>query len=85
MILDVLGKPESLIQPVEGLRPGHDQRYAVDTSRIRALGWQPELDLRGGMEKTAGWYRERRDWWEPIRSGAYREYYEKHYGAALKS
>ncbi len=85
MILDVLGRPESLIQPVEGLRPGHDQRYAVDTSKIRALGWEPELDLRGGMERTASWYQERRDWWEPIRSGAYREYYEKHYGTRLKS
>ncbi len=84
MILDVLGKPESLIEPVEGLRPGHDQRYAVDTSKIRALGWAPELDLRAGIEKTANWYRERRDWWEPIRSGAYREYYEKHYGRKLK-
>ena len=85
MILDALDKPESLIQPVEGLRPGHDQRYAVDTSKIRALGWEPELDVRGGIEKTASWYRERRDWWGPIRSGAYREYYEEHYGTRLKS
>jgi dTDP-glucose 4,6-dehydratase len=83
MILDALGKPESLIKPVEGLRPGHDQRYAVDTQKMRALGWEPELDLVGGVGRTARWYSEHRDWWEPIRSGAYREYYEKHYGQRL--
>jgi len=82
MILRCLSKPESLIRPVTGLRPGHDQRYAVDTTKIRALGWRPELDLEAGIAKTAAWYAARRDWWEPIKSGEYREYYQKHYGLA---
>jgi dTDP-glucose 4,6-dehydratase len=80
LILDCLGKPQSLIKPVQGLRPGHDQRYAVDTAKLRALGWRPEVDLAAGIAKTAAWYTERRDWWEPIKSGEYREYYQKHYG-----
>ncbi len=80
MILRATGKPASLIRPVEGLRPGHDQRYAVSTEKIRALGWSPSVDLEEGVEKTVAWYRDRRDWWEAIKSGAYREYYQKHYG-----
>ncbi len=80
MILRCLKKPESLIKPVTGLRPGHDQRYAVDTQKLRALGWRPQLDLEAGIAKTAEWYAARRDWWEPIKSGEYREYYQKHYG-----
>ncbi|HTO71805.1 MAG TPA: dTDP-glucose 4,6-dehydratase [Myxococcota bacterium] len=83
MILQCLEKPDSLIRPVSGLRPGHDQRYAVDTSKLRALGWSPELDLRAGIEKTAAWYAARRDWWEPIKSGEYREFYQKHYGNSV--
>ncbi|MFI5317533.1 MAG: dTDP-glucose 4,6-dehydratase [Myxococcota bacterium] len=84
MILRALRKPESLIRPVTGLRPGHDQRYAVDTGKLRALGWRPELDLEAGIAKTAAWYTARRDWWEPIKSGEYREYYQKHYGLAAR-
>ena len=80
MILRCLKKPESLIKPVTGLRPGHDQRYAVDTQKLRALGWRPQLDLEAGIAKTAEWYAARRDWWEPIKSGEYREYYQQHYG-----
>jgi dTDP-glucose 4,6-dehydratase len=79
MILAALGKPDSLIEPVSGLRPGHDQRYAVDSSRLRALGWAPSLDLAEGVERTVRWYRERRDWWEPLKSGEYLEYYRQHY------
>jgi dTDP-glucose 4,6-dehydratase len=79
MILAALGKPDSLIEPVSGLRPGHDQRYAVDTSRLRALGWVPSLDLAEGIERTVAWYRERRDWWQPLKSGEYLEYYRRHY------
>ncbi len=80
LILACAGKPETLVRPVQGLRPGHDQRYAVDTSKIRALGWRPDLDLEAGIAKTVAWYTARRDWWEPIKSGEYREYYQKHYG-----
>ena len=49
MILRATGKPDTLIKPVTGLRPGHDQRYAVDTQKIRALGWRPELELEAGI------------------------------------
>ena len=84
LILKMCGKSSELIRPVEGLRPGHDQRYAVDTRRIRDLGWSPRLDLGAGIEETVAWYRERRDWWQPIKSGAYREYYRKHYGDLSK-
>lgn len=81
MILRELGRPESLIQPVSGLRPGHDQRYAVDTAKIRALGWAPQMDLAGGIAQTVRWYAERTDWWQPIKSGAYRRFYESHYAS----
>jgi dTDP-glucose 4,6-dehydratase len=79
LILRLTGKPHSLIHPVQGLRPGHDQRYAVDARKIRALGWAPAVDLQEGVAETVAWYTERRDWWEPIKSGAYREYYQRHY------
>ena len=81
MLLRELGKDESLIRPVEGLRPGHDQRYAVDTRKVRALGWAPTVDLEEGLERTVRWYAERREWWEPLKSGEYREFYERHYGS----
>jgi dTDP-glucose 4,6-dehydratase len=84
MILSCVGQPESLIRPVQGLRPGHDHRYAVDTTKLRALGWRPGADLAAGIAKTVAWYTERRDWWEPIKSGEYREYYQKHYGEAAR-
>ncbi len=84
MILDRTGQPETLIRPVQGLRPGHDHRYAVDTSKLRALGWRPEADLEAGIAKTVAWYTENRDWWEPIKSGEYRDYYQKHYGEASR-
>ena len=84
MLLRLLGKPESLIRPVEGLRPGHDQRYAVDSSKLRALGWAPSVELEEGVQRTLDWYQKRRDWWEPIKSGEYREYYRRHYGLEAK-
>jgi dTDP-glucose 4,6-dehydratase len=78
-LLRLLGKPETLIRGVEGLRPGHDQRYAVDTTKIRALGWAPSVELEEGLERTVEWYKQRRDWWGPIKSGEYREFYRRHY------
>ena len=80
LILEAAGKPASLIEPVEGLRPGHDQRYAVSTEKLRGLGWTPRVDLEEGIERTVAWYRERRDWWEPLKSGEYLEYYQRMYG-----
>ncbi len=78
MILDRLGKPRSLIRPVAD-RPGHDRRYALDGAKLEALGWRPRFDFARAMEETIAWYAARRDWWEPIKSGAYLEYYRSHY------
>jgi len=85
MILRLTDKPASLIRPVHGLRPGHDQRYAVCTEKLRALGWSPSCDLEEGLRRTVEWYSACRDWWEPIRSGEYRAFYEQHYGQALRA
>jgi len=65
-ILEHLGKDESWIERVPD-RPGHDYRYAVDTSKLRALGWSPAHDFSERLEDTIAWYRDRRDWWEPLR------------------
>ena len=81
-ILDLTGADESLVRHVAD-RPGHDRRYSVDDSKLRALGWRPETDLEVGLERTFAWYRENRAWWEPIKSGEYREYYERQYGTKL--
>ncbi len=78
-ILDLLGKPADLIQHVPD-RPGHDRRYAMDTTKIQEeLGWEPQYDFRDGLKRTVEWYLANREWWERIRSGAYREYYDKIY------
>ncbi|MCH7811669.1 MAG: dTDP-glucose 4,6-dehydratase [Chloroflexi bacterium] len=81
-ILALLEKPKSLIRFVED-RPGHDRRYSVDTAKIRALGWSPQHDFAAALGKTVTWYRENRWWWERVKSGQYREYYERMYGRRL--
>ncbi|WP_304458186.1 dTDP-glucose 4,6-dehydratase [Alicyclobacillus sendaiensis] len=82
-ILRYLGKPETLIRHVED-RPGHDRRYAIDATKIRTeLGWQPKYAFEDGIRKTIEWYLTHRDWWEEVRTGAYRDYYNKMYGARL--
>jgi len=81
-ILAHTGRDESLIEFVED-RPGHDRRYSLSSERVRALGWEPEVDFDEGLERTVAWYRENESWWAPIRSGDYRAYYESHYGTAL--
>ncbi len=78
-ILRELGKPESLLKHVTD-RPGHDRRYAVDSSKLRALGWQPEYDAESALRDTLRWYADNRAWWEPIKSGEFRAYYERMYG-----
>jgi dTDP-glucose 4,6-dehydratase len=85
LILRATERPDSLIEPRDGLRPGHDARYAVDTRKLRALGWAPSVDLVEGLRRTVEWYTRRRDWWEPIRNGEYRAFYERHYGRTLGS
>ncbi len=79
-ILGLLGKPERLIQPVPD-RPGHDRRYAVDTSKLRALGWAPEHAFDEALAATVAWYRANEAWWRPIKSGEFRQYYQRQYGA----
>jgi dTDP-glucose 4,6-dehydratase len=81
-ILQHTGNDESLIEYVSD-RPGHDRRYSLGSEKVRALGWEPRVHFTEGLERTVAWYRERRDWWEPIRSGDYRAYYERQYGRSL--
>ena len=78
-ILQLLGKPESLIKYVQD-RPGHDRRYALDSSKIKkALGWQPQVSFQEGIRRTIQWYQKNTAWLERTRSGQYRQYYERHY------
>ncbi len=81
-ILDLTGASPDLVRHVAD-RPGHDRRYAVDSSKVRELGWAPAHRFEDGLKATVDWYRENRAWWEPIKSGAYREYYEQQYGRRL--
>ena len=82
LILRLLGKPESLIRPVTD-RPGHDRRYALDCARANALGWQPAHDFERAMASTVEWYLKNEWWWRPIKSGDFKEYYERQYGERL--
>ncbi len=83
-ILALLGKPESLLQFVRD-RPGHDRRYAMDLAKVgRELGWQPRWTFERGLAETVRWYVEHRAWWERVRSGAYRDYYEQWYGSRVR-
>jgi dTDP-glucose 4,6-dehydratase len=81
-ILELTGRDESLIEYVTD-RPGHDRRYSLGSEKIRALGWEPAVRFAEGLERTVAWYRDNAWWWEPIRSGDYRAYYERHYGRSL--
>lgn len=80
MLLKLLGKDASSIEYVTD-RPGHDLRYALDSSKLRnELGWQPQYNLEKGLAETVEWYKNNRDWWQKIKSGEFKEYYKKHYG-----
>ncbi|ADB54190.1 dTDP-glucose 4,6-dehydratase [Conexibacter woesei] len=81
-IVAATGNDESLIEYVTD-RPGHDRRYSLASEKLRALGWEAQVHFAEGLEQTVEWYRENTSWWEPIRSGDYREYYERQYGRAL--
>jgi dTDP-glucose 4,6-dehydratase len=81
-ILELTGAEEALIEHVSD-RPGHDRRYSLSSAKVRALGWEPHMRFAEGLEQTVAWYRENAWWWEPIRSGEYRSYYERQYGRAL--
>lgn len=77
-ILDLLGKPHSLLTFVPD-RAGHDRRYALDTTALQALGWCSRHTFDQALEKTVRWFVERQDWWRPIKTGEYLEYYRKQY------
>ncbi|HYB41275.1 MAG TPA: dTDP-glucose 4,6-dehydratase [Candidatus Methylomirabilis sp.] len=77
-ILALVGKPETFITPVTD-RPGHDRRYALDSGKVQALGWRPTHAFAAALEATVAWYRANEHWWKPIKSGAYRAYYERQY------
>lgn len=78
-ILAIMGADEGSIQYVPD-RLGHDLRYAVDTSRLKEMGWSPRRDFESGLRETVEWYRDNADWWKPIKSGEFRRYYIERYG-----
>lgn len=79
ILLDELGKPSSLIRHVED-RPGHDRRYCMNVDKLMALGWEPDYTHEQAIRATVRWYVDNRWWWEPIRNGEFRAYYERVYG-----
>src|ERR1700722_16475948 len=81
-IVAATGANDSQIEHVRD-RPGHDRRYSLSSAKVRALGWEPRVRFAEGLEQTVAWYRDNAWWWEPIRSGDYRAYYERQYGSAL--
>ena len=84
IVLRLLNKPKSLIRYVTD-RPGHDRRYAIDFSKLKnALGWSPAYHLQEALGQTVRWYIDHEEWWRRIKSGAYRDFYQKHYQERLK-
>ncbi len=81
-VIEMTGADQSLIGFVDD-RLGHDRRYSMASARTEALGWKAEVPFARGIGETVEWYRQNRDWWQPLRSGEYREYYERQYGRKL--
>jgi len=81
-IIELAGCDRSLLRRVDD-RPGHDRRYSIDTTKLRGLGWSTQTTFDDGLAQTVSWYREHRDWWEQIKSGDYRAYYERQYADRL--
>ena len=78
-ILEAFELPESMLTSVKD-RPGHDRRYAIDPGKIEGeLGWRPRESWQSGLAKTIQWYRDNQPWWQSIKSGDYRKYYETQY------
>lgn len=82
IVLATLGKDHSMVKHVID-RPGHDRRYSMNVDKLRALGWEPQYDPRRAVAEAARWYDENRWWWEPIRGGEFREYYNRQYSERL--
>lgn len=83
ILLDELDKPRSLIRHVRD-RPGHDRRYSLNIDKIRALGWQPGHSPEEAIRATVRWYRDNEWWWRKIKSGEFKQYYQKQYGERLQ-
>ncbi|HKG55742.1 MAG TPA: dTDP-glucose 4,6-dehydratase [Candidatus Limnocylindrales bacterium] len=81
-LLERLGKPWSLVRTVED-RPGHDRRYAMDGSKLRALGWRNRTSFDEGLARTVDWFRDNESWWRAIKSGDWDAYYDRQYAARL--
>ena len=81
-ILGLLDKPISLVQSVPD-RPGHDRRYSIDSSKLHALGWRPTHAFEDALAATVDWYRAHEDWWRPLKSGEYLDYYRRQYADRL--
>jgi dTDP-glucose 4,6-dehydratase len=83
-IIELAGADPESIEFVTD-RPGHDRRYSLSSDKLQGLGWRAQVRFEEGLARTVEWYRDNEWWWAPIRSGEYREYYERHYGRALKA
>ncbi len=85
-ILELTSRPDSLVKPVAD-RPGHDRRYALDSAKLRALGWHPQIRFDDGLRGTVEWYRQNEWWWRPVkeRDERYRAFYEAQYGRRVTS
>ena len=81
-ILELTDRDDSLIDHVDD-RLGHDRRYSLASDRTEALGWKAHVGFEEGIRRTVEWYRDSESWWGPIRSGEYRDYYERQYGRKL--
>jgi dTDP-glucose 4,6-dehydratase len=81
-LLAILGKPWSLVRHVDD-RPGHDRRYAMDGSKLLALGWRNRTGFDEGLERTVRWFADHEAWWRSIRSGEWDGYYDRQYAARL--
>jgi dTDP-glucose 4,6-dehydratase len=83
-VLRLLGKPSSLKQFVRD-RLGHDRRYALDSTRLSGLGWRPTMTFDTGMERTVAWFVEHEEWWRPLKSGEFWEFYQRNYKPAVET
>ncbi|MEI7555382.1 dTDP-glucose 4,6-dehydratase [Candidatus Chlorohelix sp.] len=77
-VLELTGKPLDLIKYVKD-RPGHDRRYSLDTTKIRQLGWEPQFTFETAMRQTVEWFLKNEEWWRPLKSGEFQEYYQRQY------
>ncbi|HYE92174.1 MAG TPA: dTDP-glucose 4,6-dehydratase, partial [Terriglobales bacterium] len=77
-ILRLTERPETLIRRVAD-RPGHDRRYAIDSSKVQALGWRPRHAFGEALASTVAWYRANEAWWRPLKSGEFKAYYQRQY------